>query len=179
MRLVSAGCLLALSIFGDAAADQIVPAEGQRGDSGANQGEGVAAYQRGDYVTAMRLLQPLADHGVPLVQFTLGVMYANGMGTPQDYGQAVKWYRKAADQGYDQAQGRLGLMYFRGQGVPQDYVQAVSWYRKAADQGNADAQASLGWMYAKGLGTPQDFEQAVQWSRKSCRSGESAMPKPT
>jgi TPR repeat protein len=50
-----------------------------------------AAYQRGDYATAMRLLRPLADQGVPLVQFTLGVMYAIGKGTPQDYGQAASW----------------------------------------------------------------------------------------
>jgi len=138
MRLVSAGCLLALSIFGVAAADQISPAEPQRDEHAANQlSEGVAAYQRGDYVTAMRLLQPLADQGVPLVQFTLGAMYADGKGTPQDYGQAVTWFRKAADQGYDQAQGRLGLMYFRGQGVPQDYVQAYFWCSLNGHDANA------------------------------------------
>ena len=170
--LIAAGCVLALSIFGTATAEQIIPAESQRGDHATTQlGEGMAAYERGDYATAVRLLLPLADQGVPLVQFTLGVMYANGKGTPQDYGQAAAWYRKAADQGYDEEQGNLGAMYAKGEGVPQDYAQAVNWYSKAADQGNVDAQASLGWMYSKGLGVSQDFVQAVYWSRMAADQG--------
>jgi TPR repeat protein len=36
--------------------------------------DGVAAYQRGDYAKAMRLLRPLADQGNPDAQFNLGMM---------------------------------------------------------------------------------------------------------
>jgi hypothetical protein len=69
MRLALAACLLALSIFGAAGADQINPAEGQRWDSGANQlAEGIAAYQRGDYSAAMRLLRLTPPLG-PWVSF--------------------------------------------------------------------------------------------------------------
>jgi TPR repeat protein len=132
-------------------------------------GEGLAAYQRGDYATVMRLLRPLADQGMALAQFSLGVMYANGKGVPQDSTQAANWFRKAADQGNADAQANLGAMYAKGKGVSQDSIQAVDWFRKAADQGNADAPASLGWMYATGRGVPQDFVQAVQWSLKAPR----------
>ena len=137
------GCFLALSVFGAAAARQIVDHAAEH-----RLGEGLAAYKRGDYATVVRLLRPLADQGMALAQFSLGVMYANGKGVPQDLTQAVNWFRKAADQGNADAQANLGAMYDKGQGVPQDFVQAVNWFRKAADQGNADAQASLGWMYA-------------------------------
>ena len=41
---------------------------------------------------------------------TLGGMYDNGHGVPQDYAQALTWYRKAADQGYAAAQFNLGSM---------------------------------------------------------------------
>jgi TPR repeat protein len=100
MRLTLAACLLALSIFGAAGADQINPAEGQCWDSGENQlAEGIAAYQRGDYSAAMRLLRPLADEGMYPAQSGLCVMYANGKGALQDYAQAATWCRKAADQG--------------------------------------------------------------------------------
>ena len=60
---------------------------------------GLAAYERGDYATALRELKPLAENGVPRAQFYLGVMYAKGQGVPQDYTEAVRWYRLAADHG--------------------------------------------------------------------------------
>ena len=39
-----------------------------------------AAYGRGDYATALRLLRPLADQGDADAQINLGFMYANGRG---------------------------------------------------------------------------------------------------
>jgi TPR repeat protein len=61
--------------------------------------DGLAAYSRGDYATAMQLWRPLADRGDADAQFDLGVLYQNGQGVPQDYAAALNWYRKAADQG--------------------------------------------------------------------------------
>jgi len=62
--------------------------------------EGVAAANRGDYATALRLWQPLAYQGDASAQSNLGLMYATGQGVPQDYAEAVRWYRRAADQGH-------------------------------------------------------------------------------
>jgi len=93
-----------------------------------------AAYERGDYATALRLLRPLADHGVAEAEHELGFMYYNGLGVPQDYAEAVKWYRLAADQGRAEAQHDLGVMYLDGRGVPQDYVLAHMWLNLAASQ---------------------------------------------
>ncbi len=89
--------------------------------------DGIAAYERADYDTALRLWRPLADLGNVSAQFNLGLMYKNGEGVPQDYAKALKWYRKAADQGNAGAQTNLGLMYENGEGVPQDYVEAHKW----------------------------------------------------
>ena len=66
--------------------------------------EGLAAYERGDYETALKEWEPLAEHGLAEAQHNLGVMYANGQGVPQDDAGALKWYRLAADQGYSRAQ---------------------------------------------------------------------------
>ena len=60
--------------------------------------EGVAAYNRGDFATALREWRPLAEQGVAEAQFNLGLMYYDGEGVPQDYAEAVKWYRKAAEE---------------------------------------------------------------------------------
>ena len=94
--------------------------------------KGVAAYNRGDYATALRELRPLAEQGVAEAQLNLALMYANGRGVPQDYAEAMKWYRKAAEQGHAEAQVNLGIMYQNGKGVPQDYVQAYMWFNLAA-----------------------------------------------
>ncbi len=93
---------------------------------------GVAAYNRGDYATALREWRPLAKQGHAKAQYNLGFMYALGRDVPQDYAEAVGWYRKAAAQGYAEAQNVLGFMYGEGQGVPQDYVQAHMWLNIAA-----------------------------------------------
>ena len=94
----------------------------------------MAAYQRGDYATALREWRPLTEQGYADAQFNLGVMYDEGRGVPQDDAEAVKWYRKAAEQGDAGAQYNLGVMYGNGLGVPQDYAQAHMWYNLAASR---------------------------------------------
>ena len=122
--------------------------------------EGVAAYHRRDYVTALREWRPLAKQGNAEAQYNLGVMYDKGRGVPRDYAKALQWWRKAAEQGVAGAQYNLGIMYDTGRGVPQDYAEAARWYRKAAGQGDATAQFNLGFMYSNGRGVPQDYVQA-------------------
>ncbi len=95
--------------------------------------EGVAAYHRGDYATALREWRPLAKQGNAKAQYNLGIMYNNGLAVPQDYAKALQWYRKAAEQGDAGAQYNLGL-YENGEGVPQDYAQAHLWYNLAASR---------------------------------------------
>jgi len=93
-----------------------------------------AAYQRGDYATALQLWQPRALLGVAFAQNNLGMLYEHGQGVPQDYGEAAKWYRLAAEQGNPTAQSNLASMYYVGEGVPQDYVQAYMWISLAASR---------------------------------------------
>ena len=125
--------------------------------------EGVEAFYRGDYETALRELRPLAEQDHAGAQSYLGFMYYKGHGVPQDYAEAVKWYRKAAEQGDAKGQYSLGVMYDIGLGVPEDDAKAVKWFRKATEQGNAKAQTNLGLMYGYGEVVPQDYAQAYMW----------------
>jgi len=138
--------------------------------------EGLSAYNKKDFATALKEMEPLASQGNAFAQKILGNMYADGHGVPQDYKEAVKWYRLAADQGYALAQYNLGIMYSYGRGVPQDYKEATKWYRLAADQGDADAQYNLGIMqynlgimYSYGHGVPQDHEEAAKWFKEAVK----------
>jgi TPR repeat protein len=123
----------------------------------------VEAFERGDYITALREWRPLAEQGEAYAQYSLGWLYENGYAVPQDYVQARQWYEKAAAQGNVKAQNNLGLLYDKGLGGPQDYVQARQWYEKAAAQGDAYALLNLGWLYRDGHGVPKDYVQAHKW----------------
>jgi uncharacterized protein len=126
-----------------------------------------AAHERGDFVTAFRLMKPLAERGDAKAQYNLGVMYHQGEGVPQDFAEAMKWYRRAAEQGIPEAHYNLGVMYHQGEGVPPDHAEAVKWFRKAAEQGHAQAQYNLGVMYRLGDGVAQDNAETMKWYRKA------------
>ena len=132
---------------------------------------GVDAYQRGDYATALREWQPLAEQGQALAQYNLGLLYANGQGVSKDDAQAQQWYEKAAAQGHADAQVNLGILYDYGRGVAQDYKKAVYWYRLSAKQGNELAQRQLGLMFERGDGVPQDYVQAYMWYTLGAANG--------
>ncbi len=76
-----------------------------------NYNDGIRAYEKKDYATALKLWRPLAMKGDVSAQSTLGLMYQEGQGVKRDYKEAIKWYRKAADQGdvYAQSTSRLDV----------------------------------------------------------------------
>jgi TPR repeat protein len=98
---------------------------------------GLTAYNKGDYVTAVKEWRPLADQGVAAAQFNLGLLYYDGHGVPLDFAQAADWFTKAAEQDYGKAQYDLGAMYGIGKGVKRDYVQAYKWLNLCAAKGDA------------------------------------------
>jgi uncharacterized protein len=91
-----------------------------------------AAYARGDYIGAVKILTPLALRGNARAQAFLGFMYENGYGAPQAYTAAADFYVEAAISGNPFGQAMLGLMYDKGHGVPQDFVLAYKWLNLAA-----------------------------------------------
>jgi uncharacterized protein len=132
--------------------------------------DGSAAFSRGDYPTAMRLIRPLAEQGVVISQRHLGDMFREGDGVAQNYDAAISWYRMATDQGDAIAQHNLGSMYEKGQGVPQNYAVAASLYRSAASRGHVMAQLALGIFYGAGIGVPTDIVQSHMWFNLSAAS---------
>ena len=105
--------------------------------------EGVAAYKRGDYKTAVQEFKALAESGNARAQYTLGVMYAKGFGFPKNYPEAIKWYRMGAEQGNALAQLNLGTMYGEGRGIPRNYIIASMWWHLAAARGGKVAAKNL------------------------------------
>ena len=58
--------------------------------------DGDAAYNLGDYVTALSVWKPLATQGHAKAQLSLGYVYSLGQGVPQNYVRAHMWYSLSA-----------------------------------------------------------------------------------
>jgi hypothetical protein len=125
--------------------------------------DATAAYDKGDYATAAKDLQPLADEGFALAQIDLGALYHDGEGVAKDDVQAAHWHRKAADQGDADGQFRLGIAYYEGWGLARDFAQAAALLQKSANQGDASAMGMLAACYDAGQGVPQSYVTAYMW----------------
>ncbi|MFQ5973787.1 MAG: peptidoglycan-binding protein [Alphaproteobacteria bacterium] len=132
----------------------------------------LAAYDSGDYATALQQWRLLARRGIAEAENNLGVMYQRGRGVPADPVQAANWYRRAAEAGHANAQTNLGGMYSKGVGVPQDDAEAVALFRLAAEQGQLDAQYNLGVKYATGSGVAKNPREALFWFSLAAERGD-------
>jgi len=94
-KLVMAGGLLAAQILGGACA-LAGPWE-----------DGMAAYNRGDYVPAIQLFRPLAAAGNSKAQSVLGVMYSKGQGVAKSVPHAFMWLSLASARGDARAKAEL------------------------------------------------------------------------
>ena len=131
---------------------------------GADFAKGSAAYESGDYATALKEWTPLAEQGDADAQFNLGVMYNNGKGVIQDYKTAVKWYTLSAEQGDVMAQKNLSINFALGRGVIEDNVYAHMWANIARSNGNESAQEVLD-ILVKRM-TPSQVEKAQDLARE-------------
>ncbi len=69
--------------------------------------DGMAAYNRGDYMPAVRLFRPLAEAGNPKAQSVIGVMYRKGEGVARSSARAFMWFSLAAARGDTRAKTEL------------------------------------------------------------------------
>ena len=123
-----------------------------------------AAFDKKDYVTAVKKYRSAALKSDAVAQFNLGLMYENGQGAAQDYAEAARWYKLAAAQGNTGAQFNLGVMYEKGRGVVQDHTRAHMWSNLAAVSGNTSAVKNRDVFAAKM--TPQQIGEAQKMARE-------------
>ncbi|MDP6706866.1 MAG: hypothetical protein QF893_11030 [Alphaproteobacteria bacterium] len=73
----------------------------------ANFGDGQAYFSSGDYKGALEAWRPLAEAGDPRAQYSLGILYEQGLGMEKDLEQAKGWYERAAKADYAPAAAAL------------------------------------------------------------------------
>jgi TPR repeat protein len=70
-----------------------------------------------DYDAALRLARRAADKGDAIGECHMGVLFAEGLGVPQDYREAARWWAKSAAQGNEGAITNLRIL--AAAGVPE------------------------------------------------------------
>lgn len=109
----------------------------------ADFGDGLEAYDGGDYATAAQAWRQLAESCDPEAASALAELYHQGLGVPPSEKLAAHWYRVAAEAGEPVAQMTLGDFYAEGRGVLRDPIQAYLWLGLAAKQGKAWAKERI------------------------------------
>jgi TPR repeat protein len=94
-RMIVAGLVMAAQILGIAGA-----AAGPWED-------GMASYNRGDYVPAIQVFRVMAAQGNAKAQHLVGVMYHRGEGVARNSVRAFAWFSLAAAHGDREAKAKL------------------------------------------------------------------------
>ena len=138
--------------------------------------KGWHAYQKGNYETALREWQPLAEQGHASAQFNLGLMYDKGRGVTQDYKTAVKWYLLAVEQGNALAQNNLAIALLHGKGTEKNPKEALRLLKAAVQNGlkGGYSETTIGWSYFTGKhapAIPKNFSKSLYWNNLGARAG--------
>ena len=153
------GAVLALGAGTAAAAQTRTPS--------ASVQSGIAAFERGDYDSAIKQWRPLAAKGDADAQFNLAQAYRMGRGVPQDLPLAESWYEKAARQGHREAEDNYGLAMFQNG----KRKEAMPWIEKSAARGDPRAQYVLGTAQFNGDFAPKDWVRAYALMTRSAAAG--------
>jgi TPR repeat protein len=137
---------------------------------------GQAAFDAGDYETAVKILRPLADAGNPRAQYIIGIALLRGNGLTKDQEQATSYLTLSANQQHMEANLVLGVRYLEGKGGDQDATAAEKHLSTAAFLGSIQAQFVLGYAFSYGeyRNFRQDFQIAAEFFDLAARQQHAA-----
>ena len=114
--------------------------------------DGIQAWQKGDFKTAVEAWRPLADRGDPDALFNLAQAYRFGRGVAANLATAKSLLERASTGGHVESQTTLGLLLLRGG----DQLDALKWLKAAAEGGEPRALLVYGTALINGDGVTQD-----------------------
>jgi TPR repeat protein len=141
------------------------------------------AEARGDFQTAFREYEAMAENGTPFAQYKLARMYEKGIGTEPNAELAARWYRASAESRYPPAEIALGKLYEQGEGVPKDYAAALALYQRAVEYEQsyayqmdppsfpAEAHVRAGQLIELGRGTEANPAEAARYYEAAAEAG--------
>ncbi len=108
-------------------------------------------------------IEPKAKKIKPYLQYHIGMMYLNGLGTQIDNHKAAEYLEKSAESGNQYAKRLLALEYISGKNFEQDIEKGISLLTECADSGDAFSCYKLGNLYLKDEIVMQDLDKAERY----------------
>ena len=149
--------------------------------------DGSKAYEQGDFATAQKNWEALAERGDVFAQWRLGNMYRNGLGAPVNHAKAFKYYKMVAAQHEDvgrytaktrvtvDAIVQLANYYEAGlkdAGVARNVAYAQKLYHGTATHfRHPGAQYQLGKLYLSGEGVTKSIPRGLRWLNLAAQKG--------
>ena len=131
----------------------------------------IILYSAHDFAGAAKYYSRSCDSENPDGCYSLGKLYAEGIGVEQDLPHAATLYQKACDEGESRGCSDLGMLHLRGKGVALDYARATRLFDQACQANNPRACANLGSAYAQGVGVTRDGTRSEALYRRACEGG--------
>jgi len=124
--------------------------------------DGLLLVRQGKWAKAMREFGEQAAVGHAQSQFSLGLIFHLGRGTPRDHKKAYELYKQAVLQDYAPAINNMGMMYLNGEYIEKNQKIAFRMFEKAGAD-HPQALDNLGQCYENGWGVERDIEQAMNF----------------
>ncbi len=124
-----------------------------------------------DYTAVLRYLKIGADAGYPNSEYTLGKLYAEGVGVEKDERRAAELFLSASIKGFAKAQYNLGKVFRDGVGMKADAGLSLFWFAEAAERGHPRAQDRMAHRRLNGEGVPKDEIEALKWAILAAAQG--------
>lgn len=137
------------------------------------RGEGLRAFEQGDYQTAGAKLKWLFFCDDPAVRARRAFCALNDASESAEATSAVEELRSLGDNDPVAVWG-LGFAYLVGRGVPQDETLALQYLGKAAELDFPPAQIYLGRLLKSGKRVPRDPQRAVALFQRASELGSGA-----
>jgi uncharacterized protein len=129
--------------------------------------DAVQAYERGDFVAALRVYEALAKEGHAYSLVPLARMYIDGKGTRIDLDRAEILLNQAVKLGVREAVLQKAVLH-RARGQSEGYFRSV---RDAAEMGLLPARYLVGLCYLRGEGVAEDASRAAEFIRDAASQG--------
>lgn len=104
--------------------------------------------------------------------YTLGVLYAEGVGGEVDTKRAIYLLEGAAAHGVGEAYKYLADAYIEGRIVEKDVERAMRYYRSAAEHGMSNAFELIGDLYLEGRLVERDVAKAIYYYDLAANEGD-------
>lgn len=105
------------------------------------------------------------DINDPKLEYRMGYMFYQGIGTEQDMEKALEYLKKATVKGHTYAEWLIGKIYLE-KGKREE---GINWLKKAAEHENPLAQYTIGKLYLKGEEVEKDPMKAKELFQKAAQ----------